>query len=115
DVRIGDRVGIEKAGEIIPQVVAVDKAARAGSERPFSMPERCPVCDTPVERTEAEVAIRCPNPSCPDKVKGAVLHFSRRFAMDIDHLGESLIAQLVDRELVTDVADLYDLTHEGLL
>jgi len=115
DVRIGDRVGIEKAGEIIPQVVHVDTSARTGEERVFVMPEACPACETPVERSADEVAVRCPNPRCPDKVKGAVLHFTRRFAMDIDHLGESLIDQLVETKLVKDVADLYALTHEQVL
>lgn len=115
DVRIGDRVGIEKAGEIIPQVVHVDTSARTGAEREFVMPNECPVCATAVERVPGEVAVRCPNPVCPDKVKGAVLHFTRRFAMDIDHLGESLIDQLVDKGLVKDVSDLYTLTHEQVL
>ena len=117
DARIGDWVGIEKAGEIIPQVVHVDETVRTGSERPFRMPKRCPVCDTPVERREDQVALRCPNPACPAVVKGAIRHYSRRFAMDVDHLGEALIDQLVDQTLVADVADLYDLeaaTLEGL-
>lgn len=114
DVRIGDRVTIEKAGEIIPQIVSVDAAARTGSERPFVMPERCPVCDTPVERAEGEVAVRCPNRRCPAVVKGALIHFARRFAMDIDGLGESLVDQLVDTGLVKDVADLYDLDVESV-
>lgn len=114
DVRIGDRVTIEKAGEIIPQVVAVDTSARDGSEVRFVMPERCPTCATPVERVPGEVAVRCPNRRCPDQVKGAIFHFSRRFAMDIDGLGESLIEQLVGTELVKDVAGLYDLTAESL-
>lgn len=109
DVRIGDLVTIQKAGEIIPQVVSVDTAARNGDERPFDMPERCPVCGTVVERRKDEVALRCPNRRCPAIVKGAILHFSRRFAMDIDQLGEALIDQLVDRNLVRDVGDLYDL------
>lgn len=114
DVRIGDRVALEKAGEIIPQVVAVDKAARSGTERAVVMPERCPTCGTRAERAEGEVALRCPNLRCPDRVKGSVFHFSRRFAMDIDRLGESLIEQLVDGEVVRDVADLYDLDAERL-
>jgi DNA ligase (NAD+) len=109
DVRVGDLVTIEKAGEIIPQVVAVDAQARQGHERPFRMPERCPICDTPVEQRPGEVAIRCPNPRCPAVVKGQIFHFSKRFAMDIDRLGESLIDQLVDGGLVRDVADLYAL------
>lgn len=115
DVRIGDAVTIEKAGEIIPQVVGVDPDARSGAERPFAMPERCPVCDTPVEKRGEEVAIRCPNLRCPAVVKGSMFHFSRRFAMDIDHLGESLIEQLVSRGLVRDVADLYKLTSADLM
>lgn len=115
DVRVGDQVTIEKAGEIIPQVVAVDHTARSGSELVFRMPETCPSCGTKVERTPGEVAVRCPNPRCPDQVKGSIFHFTRRFAMDIDHLGESLIEQLVRTELVKDVADLYDLTSEKLV
>lgn len=110
DARIGDRVTIEKAGEIIPQVVSVDPTARSGSEVPWKMPTECPICQTPVEKSDTEVAIRCPNPKCPAVVKGAIFHFSRRFAMDIDGIGESLIEQLVEAELVSDVADLYDLT-----
>jgi DNA ligase (NAD+) len=109
DVRIGDLVTIEKAGEIIPQVVAVDTAARAGDERPFRMPDRCPSCDARVEQRPGEVAIRCPNPSCPAVVRGQIFHFARRFAMDIDRLGESLIDQLVGSQLARDVADLYAL------
>jgi DNA ligase (NAD+) len=112
DVRIGDLVSIEKAGEIIPQVIAVDLSARTGSEVPFQMPESCPSCGTKVVSVEDEVAIRCPNPRCPDKVKGAIFHFSRRFAMDIDHLGESLIEQLISSGLVADVSNLYELTVE---
>lgn len=114
-VHVGDRVGIEKAGEIIPQVVDVDRTVRDGSERPFVMPERCPSCDTAVVRAEGEVAVRCPNPRCPDQVVGSILHYSKRFAMDVDHLGDALVAQLVAREWVRDVADLYDLTPEKLL
>ena len=114
DVRIGDIVTVQKAGEIIPQVVSVDKEARTGAERAFVMPVNCPVCGTPVERRQDEVARRCPNRRCPAIVTGAVLHYSRRFAMDIDQLGESLVDQLVERGLVRDVADLYDLTAEKL-
>jgi len=112
DVRIGDLVSIEKAGEIIPQVISVDTAARVGHEQPFVMVTECPTCHTPVERTEGEVAVRCPNAECPDQVRGALYHFSRRFAMDVDHLGEVLITQLVEKKLVRDVSDLYRLTAE---
>lgn len=112
DVRVGDLVGIEKAGEIIPQVVTVDTDARVGTEVPFVMPAACPVCAAAVEQRAGEVALRCPNPRCPAVVRGSILHYARRFAMDIDHLGESLVAALVDAGLVGDVADLYDLTVE---
>jgi len=114
DVRPGDFVTVEKAGEIIPQVVAVDHAARTGSEPPFVMPTHCPSCGSAVERVPGEVAVRCPNTRCPAKVKGSLFHFTRRYAMDIDHMGESLIGTLVDRELVRDVADLYGLSASTL-
>jgi len=110
DVRVGDLVSIEKAGEIIPQVISVDASARDGSEIPWQMPEECPSCGSKVVKSEEEVAIRCLNPECPDKVKGAILHFSRRYAMDIDHLGESLIEQLISTKLIKNVSDLYELT-----
>ncbi len=119
DVRIGDRVYIAKAGEIIPQVVAVDAAARTGGETPFVMPDKCPECGTKVEarlreedRPElgVEATVRCPNRACPAQLKAAVHYFTRRFAMDVDRLGISLIEQLVDSGLVKDVADLYRLT-----
>ena len=111
-IRIGDAVTIEKAGEIIPQVVSVDESVRTGREKPFSMPTQCPECGTPVVQREDEVAIRCPNPACPAVVRASLRYFAVRAAMDIDHLGESLIEQLTTRGLVKDVADLYDLTAE---
>src|SRR5205807_763213 len=107
-IRVGDRVIIEKAGEIIPQVVSVDVTARVSEAPPFEMPKLCPCCATPVQKDEGQVALFCPNPRCPDRMKAALLHYSRRFAMDIDNLGEALIAQLVDGNVVSDVADLYD-------
>ena len=114
-IRKGDRVVIEKAGEIIPQVVSVDAEARTSTEPPFAMPELCPCCQTPVQKQAGQVAVFCPNPRCPDRMKAALLHYARRFAMDIDNLGEALIAQLVDGGLVRDVADLYDLTVEKVV
>jgi DNA ligase (NAD+) len=78
------------------------------------MPASCPVCGTAVVRVPGEVAVRCPNPLCPEQVKGAIFHYSRRFAMDVDRLGEALIEQLVDRGAMKDVADLYLLTTETL-
>jgi DNA ligase (NAD+) len=114
DIRVGDLVTMEKAGEIIPQVVSVDHTARSAEIPPFQMPSVCPVCETPVERVEGEVVVRCPNPTCKAKVKGILFHYSRRFAMDIDHLGESLITTLIDKGLARDVADLYELTAPQL-
>jgi DNA ligase (NAD+) len=114
DVRVGDLVSIEKAGEIIPQVIAVDASVRTGAEVPWQMPAHCPSCGTAVVAVQDEVAIRCPNATCPAKVKGAIFHFSRRFAMDIDHLGEALIEQLIASGLVKDVSDLYELNVEQI-
>ncbi len=120
DVRVGDDVFVEKAGEIIPQVVGVAESSGARGEA-FRMPSACPACGGAVAakaRDEArpelgvEAALRCSNRRCPAKVKGAILHWSRRFAMDVNHLGESLVEQLVDAGLVVDVASLYDLTVE---
>jgi DNA ligase (NAD+) len=119
DVRIGDVVFIEKAGEVIPQVIDVDRQARTGGEPKFEMPVQCPSCHTPVVRElrdanrpelGTEAATRCPNRGCPEQVKQRIFYFARRFAMDIDHLGEALVDQLVERGIVHDVADLYSLT-----
>jgi DNA ligase (NAD+) len=119
DARVGDYVFIQKAGEIIPQVMRVDVGARQGRLEKFQMPAECPSCGTPVVRElrdadkpelGLESATRCPNRSCPAQVKERVFYFARRFAMDIDHLGTVLVDQLVDRGIVGDVADLYALT-----
>jgi DNA ligase (NAD+) len=118
DVRVGDYVFIERAGEVIPQVMGVDLEARQGHPRKFKMPEKCPVCGTPVvrelrdsEKPELgmEAATRCPNRQCPEQVKQRIFYFARRFAMDVDHLGTALVDQLVTRGIVRDVADLYSL------
>jgi len=111
-VKIGDTVLIQRAGEVIPQVVKVVKHAPDGRE--FRMPKRCPVCGGDVHRTEGEVAYRCVNAACPARLKESLLHFAGRRAMNIDGLGDKLVEQLVDKGLVHDVADLYALTHEQL-
>ena len=111
DIRVGDRVIIEKAGEIIPAVVSVKTEKRDGSEQPIVPPTHCPVCGTGVHRDEEQVVIRCPNPKCPEVVKRRIEHFVSRAAMDISGLGESVVAQLVDVRLVGDVADLYVLNE----
>jgi DNA ligase (NAD+) len=118
DLRVGDHVFIQKAGEVIPQVVSVDRAARPPEAERFTMPVNCPSCGTPVVRElrdsdkpelGLESATRCPNRGCPEQVKQRIFYFARRFAMDIDHLGTSLVEKLVDRAIVHDVADLYAL------
>ena len=111
-LKIGDTVLIQRAGEVIPQVVKVVKAAPDG--RTFEMPKECPVCGEEVHRAEGEVAYRCVNNACPAKLKESLLYFAGRRAMNIDGLGEALVDQLVDKGLVHDVADLYKLTHEQL-
>ncbi len=112
DVRIGDMVVVTRAGDVIPEVVKSLPTRRTGQEREFRMPERCPVCATAVVQEEGEVAHRCPNLACPAQVKGWLLHFARREAMDIVGLGEKLVDQLVDQGVVQDPSDLYALTVE---
>lgn len=114
DVRIGDRVFVEKAGEIIPQVVGVQVQDRTGDERPIDWPRACPVCEGPLARAEGESAWRCTNRDCAGQRVAALHHFSRRGAMDIDRLGVSLTEQLVARGLVRDVADIYRLSKADL-
>jgi DNA ligase (NAD+) len=123
DVRVGDYVFIQKAGEVIPQVIRVDTEARTGEETKFQMPAACPSCGTPVVRelrdaTKPELgfgaATRCPNRACPEQVKQRIFYFSRRFAMDIDRLGTVLVEHLVQGGIVKDVADLYSLTAERI-
>ncbi|WP_372806867.1 NAD-dependent DNA ligase LigA [Pontiella sp.] len=115
DIRIGDRVIIEKAGEIIPAVVKVVEEKRKGTETEFSMPAACPVCGGEVEKREGEVALRCINLQCPAQVKNWLTHFASRGAMDINGLGESLVEQLVDGGLVKNPAELYALQKVEVL
>jgi len=114
DVRPGDTVVIEKAGEIIPQVVEVKKQRRPKGARPFEVPKKCPVCDSDVVKDEAGVYVRCPNPDCIGQLKERLRYFAGRGQMDIERLGTSLIEQLVDRGLVEGFADLYRLRKEDL-
>ncbi len=114
DVRIGDFVLIEKAGEIIPQVVGVIKKKRKGNEKEFKMPLNCPVCGEKVERLPGEVALRCLNQFCPAQVKNSIKQFASRDAMNIEGVGEALIAQLIDKNLIEDYAGLYYLNYEQL-
>ncbi len=112
DVRVGDWVMIEKAGEIIPQVVSVIKEKRTGRERKFHLPDHCPECGSRTLRDPEEVAIRCANNFCPAQVKERIRHFAQRDAMDIEGLGEAMASQLVDAEFVKDYGDIYSLTVE---
>ncbi len=112
DIRLGDHVTIEKAGEIIPAVLGAVTEARTGKEKTIEPPEKCPACDT-VLGFEG-IFLRCPNPSCPAQTQRRIQHFAQRGAMDIDGMGESLVEQLVTAKLASDPADLYDLTFEQL-
>jgi DNA ligase (NAD+) len=114
DIRVGDYVVVERAGDVIPYVVRVLPERRTGGERQFVMPERCPVCGSEVFREEGEAAYRCIGISCPAKLKESLAFFGSRGAMDIEGLGEKLVDQLVERGLVRDIADLYSLTLEQL-
>src|ERR1700736_1878846 len=115
-VKIGDWVQVERGGDVIPKIAKVieDKDHPRGT-REFVMPEKCPVCGTKVVRTEGEVDYRCVNANCPAKLLGTILHFASRGVMNIDGMGESLVNQLIERGLVRNVADIYDLTKKDLL
>jgi len=114
DARVGDRVTIEKGGEVIPKVTQVHVEERSGDEQPVLPPATCPVCGEPLEREAGEVAIRCVNEHCPAQRKRELLHFASRAGMDIAGLGDALVEQLVDRGLVRDPADLYSLNAAQL-
>jgi DNA ligase (NAD+) len=114
DLRVGDTVIVRKAGEIIPEVVRVLPELRPDSTQPFQMPSCCPVCNQPVVRPVGEAVTRCINASCPAILKGALTHWASRNALDINGLGEKIVQQLVDQDVVHSVADLYDLTTEKL-
>ena len=112
DVHAGDTVLVERAGEVIPHVLKVVKHGK--EEKQFKMPEKCPVCGTRVHRAEGEVAYRCVNVSCPARRRESLLHFAGRHAMNIDGLGEKIVDQLIENNLVKDFADLYKLDLESL-
>lgn len=114
-LRIGDVVVVKRAGDVIPQVVAPVTEERTGGETPFSPPDECPACGTPVERPEGEVMVYCPNSSCPGRIYWGIVHFVSQGAMDIRGLGERTVRQLLDEGRVEDFADLYALEKEALL
>ena len=115
NIRIGDTVVIQRAGDVIPEVVEVVTAQRTGREKDFRMPRRCPECGSDIVRLEGEVAHRCINLSCPAQIKEHIRHFASRGAMDVEGLGEKVSAQLFDAGLIHDPADLYFLKKEQLL
>lgn len=114
DVRVGDKVVIIKAGEIIPKVVRVLDPERKGRGPKFKMPKSCPKCDSKIERPEGEAVWRCVNAACPAQLKERLLHFASRNAMDIDHLGTAIVDQLVDKDWVKTFSDLYKLKEQDV-
>jgi DNA ligase (NAD+) len=112
NVHAGDTVLVERAGEVIPHVLKVVKHGK--EEKPFVMPDHCPICGRPVHRREGEVAYRCVNVSCPARMRESMIHFAGRHAMNIDGLGEKIVEQLLEKGLVRDYADLYKLDLETL-
>ncbi|WNB91807.1 NAD-dependent DNA ligase LigA [Bacillus sp. NEB1478] len=115
DIKIGDYVVVKKAGDIIPEVVNVITERRTGDETDFHMPTECPECESKLERLEGEVALRCLNPQCPAQIREGFIHFVSRNAMNIDGLGEKVVAQLFKEKLIDNVADLYKLDRDKLL
>lgn len=115
DIRIGDYVIVKKAGDIIPEVVRSVPEKRTGKENPFAMPTHCPACGSELVRLEGEVALRCINPKCPAQIREGLIHFVSRNAMNIDGMGEKVITQLFQENLVADVADIYKLTKDQLI
>jgi len=114
DLRVGDTVILQRAGDVIPEVVAPVLDARTGAEQEWSMPDHCPVCGTAVVREADEVVVRCPNPFCAAQRLGGLLHFTGRGGMDVEGAGYAVVVQLVERGLLTEPADLYRLTVEQI-
>lgn len=115
DIRIGDTVIIEKAGDIIPAVVGVVKEKRPANSVPFEMPKVCPICGEPLVREEGEVAVRCINPNCSAQQLRSVIHFVSKAAMNIDGLGASIVEQLLDKKLINDCSDIYYLNFDNVI
>ncbi|WCK55067.1 NAD-dependent DNA ligase LigA [Aneurinibacillus sp. Ricciae_BoGa-3] len=114
-IMIGDHVVVKKAGDIIPEVVAVKAELRTGDEKPFAMPTHCPACGSELVRLDEEVALRCINPKCPAQIKEGIIHFVSRNAMNIEGIGERVVSQLYEHQLIHSVADLYYLKRAELL
>lgn len=114
-VLIGDSVVVRRQGDVIPAVVAPITGARTGNERAFVFPKACPECDTPVERIAGEAVVRCPNARCPAKLHNRILHFATRDAMDIEGLGDKMVALLLEHNSVADLPSIYSLTVDDLM
>jgi DNA ligase (NAD+) len=114
DLRIGDTVVIQKAGDVIPEIVEVVKAKRTGEEKAFEMPKVCPVCGAEAKREEGESAIRCMGIECPAKLVRNIIHFVSKEGMDIDGLGENLVEQFISNGLISNIADIYTLTFDDV-
>lgn len=115
DIRIGDTVVIQKAGDIIPEVVRVIKEKRTGKEKEFVMPSVCPACGEKIEREENEAVVRCVNPNCPAQKVRSIIHFASRDAMDIEGLGDAVVEQLCSEKIIEDSADLYYIKTEDII
>ncbi len=115
DVRVGDFILVQRAGDVIPEVVMPIREKRTGAEKPFQMPRNCPVCGTSLVRPPGEAVTRCPNPDCLGQLHRGIMHFASKTAMDIDGLGEKIIALLIGVGLVQDVSDLYRLSEDDLI
>lgn len=115
DIREGDQVIVQRAGDVIPEVVKTILSRRTGDEKKFVMPDACPVCGTKIEKKPGEVVARCPNVNCPAQIRGSIKHFVSKAGMKIDGLGEKLVIKLMEKGLIKDEADLYLLTREDLL
>lgn len=115
DIKIGDTVLVQKAGDIIPQVVQVVKDDRNGNEIEFKFPDKCPVCSEPTVRLEGEAAVKCINISCPAQIRRGIIHFASRDAMNIEGLGESIVGLLLDNNIIKDIADLYYIKKEDVI
>ncbi|WP_195945643.1 NAD-dependent DNA ligase LigA [Paraclostridium bifermentans] len=114
-IKIGDTVLVQKAGDIIPQVVKVVKDDRDGNEIEFKFPDKCPVCSEPTVRLEGEAAVKCINISCPAQIRRGIIHFASRDAMNIEGLGESIVGLLLDNNIIKDIADLYYIKKEDVI
>ena len=115
DIRMGDRVLVERSGDVIPQVVKSITEKRTGREKSRRIPKKCPVCGTPVIQTVDEVAVRCPNRMCPARLKWRIRYFASRDAMDIEHLGGQTVDKLIEQGFVDNIADIYHLKKEDVL